>query len=583
MKPNPSFDIPRFGRQFFDSAEPSSHIGDGALGGKASGLVRLHTRILEPYSADEFPDIDLMVPKLTVLTTELFDIFMEQNGLYSIAVSGEPDDRIAHAFQRAEMPAEFIGDLRALAQQVHQPLAIRSSSLLEDDLAHPFAGVYATKMIPNNQASIDTRFAKLIEAIKFVWASTFFGAARTYLAEVGRDEHDEKMAVVIQEVVGERHDDRFYPTLSGVARSFNYYPTGHARPDDGVVNLALGLGKTIVDGGLSWTYSPAYPKSPPPFAGPWEILKNTQTKFWAVHMGRPPLPDPIRETEYMLQHELSEALSDDTLRHLVSSYDRQSDRLYPGQSFEGPYALSFEPLLSLGVAPLNDLVRRVLQLATENLEAPVEIEFAATLGRKKATPARFGLLQVRPMMVSNEKVEITPGELEGPKVLLASSKAMGNGRRDDISDVIYVKPESFQANATRQIAKEVGQLNRSLMDSGRHYLLIGFGRWGSSDPWLGIPVVWGQITGARVIVEATRPQMNPDLSQGSHFFHNLISFRVLYLSLQHQHRNPIDWAWLESQETLGETTFVKHVRTAHPLLIRADGRSGRGVVEHHVR
>lgn len=576
----PSFDIPRFGRRFFDSDEPSSRIGDGALGGKASGLVRLHARILEPYQAEEFPEIELNVPKLTVLTTDLFDTFMEQNDLYPIALSGEPDDRIAHAFQRGEMPAEFIGDLRALAQQVHQPLAMRSSSLLEDDLAHPFAGVYATKMIPNNQAAIDKRFKHLVEAIKFVWASTFFEGARTYLAEVGRDERDEKMAVVVQEIVGERYGDRFYPTLSGVARSYNYYPTGHAQPEDGVVNLALGLGKTIVDGGLSWTYSPAYPKSPPPFAGPWEALKNTQTQFWSVHMGQPPMPDPIRETEYMNQHDLDAARSDDTLRHLVSSYDRQSDRLYPGQALEGPYVLDFAPLLTLGEAPINDLVRRVLDLATKDLETPVELEFAANLGRKKATPARFGLLQVRPMMVSDEEVDLSSDELEGPKVLLSSSRAMGNGRRDDLCDIVYVKPDSFQANATRQIAKEVGQLNRALMESGRHYILIGFGRWGSSDTWLGIPVEWGQITGARVIVEATQPQMNPDLSQGSHFFHNLISFRVLYLSVQHQHRNPIDWEWLGKQQTIASTKYVEHVRTDRPLTVRADGRSRRGVIEH---
>lgn len=581
MKTGSSLSIPPFDRRFFDSEASSSRIGDGSLGGKASGLVRLHSEILSSYSADEFPDIDVTVPKQVVLTTELFDAFMERNDLFPIALSGEPDDRIAHAFQRGEMPAEFIGDLRALAQQVHQPLAVRSSSLLEDDLAHPFAGVYATKMIPNNQPSTDMRIAKLVEAIKFVWASTYFEAARTYLTEVGGSERDEKMAVVIQEVVGERYRDRFYPTMSGVGRSYNYYPTGYARPEDGVVNLALGLGKTIVDGGLCWTYSPAYPKSPPPYAGPREILKNTQTRFWAVHMGQPPLPDPILETEYLNQHELSEAVSDDTLRHLVSSYDQQSDQLYPGQAGQGPYVLDFAPLLSLGVAPINALVQRIVQLATERLQLPVEIEFAATLDAKKATPARLLLLQVRPMMVSDEEVELPPEALEGPNVLLASSKAMGNGVRDDLRDVIYVKPQSFRAAETRKIAAEIGQLNRSLMEDGSQYVLIGFGRWGSSDPWLGIPVQWGQITGARVIVETTMPQMNPDLSQGSHFFHNLISFRVLYFSVQDQQQAPIDWAWLEAQETRGETTYVKHIRTAHPLLIRADGRSRRGVVEHN--
>ena len=580
MKPTPSRDLPLFRRQSQSSGERITRIGQGAVGGKASGLLRVHRGILPRFSAEEFPQVEVNIPTLTVVTTEVFDAFMARNGFDLEALSREPDDRIAHAFQRAEMPAEFIGDLRDLAAQSRAPLAVRSSSLLEDDLEHPFAGVYATKMIPNNQPALDLRFRRLIEAIKFVYASTFFRAARSYLAEVGREGADEKMAVIIQEVVGQRLGDRYYPTLSGVARSYNYYPTGHAQPEDGVVNLALGLGKTIVDGGLCWTYSPAYPKSPPPFAGTRELLQNTQTRFWTVHIGAPPLPDPIRETEYLRHQELSASVEDDTLRHLVSSYDPSSDRVYPGQAAQGPFVLDFAPLLSLRVIPLNDLVVRLLGHAREELETPVEIEFALNLDRKKGVPARFGFLQVRPMMVSDEEVEVSSEDLTGPKVLLASTRAMGNGERGNLCDVVYLKPKAFDAKATRQIAKEVAELNQGLVDDRRAYLLIGFGRWGSSDPWLGVPVEWGQITGARVIVEATLPEMNPDLSQGSHFFHNMISFKVLYFSVPHQRGGPIDWSWLERQQIVAETPFVKHVRTASPLTVRADGRRRRGVVYH---
>ncbi len=503
---------------------------------------------------------------------------MERNQLTALARSGEPDERIAHAFMQAKMPAEYIGDLRALAKQVSAPLALRSSSLLEDDLLHPFAGVYGTKMIPNNQPDVDTRFKRLIEAIKWVWASTFFAAARSYLKAVGRVEDDEKMAVIVQEVVGQRRGERFYPTLSGVARSYNYYPTGHVRPDDGVVSLALGLGKTIVDGAFCWTYSPAYPKSPPPFAGTTGLLRNTQTKFWAVHMGRPPMPDPIRETEYLTEHELDVAAADNTLRHLVGTYDPGSDRVYPGQAKKGPYVVNFSPILELGVAPLNALIQRLLHHASDELKAPVEIEFAVNLDPKAATPARVGFLQVRPMMVTDEVSEVTTEELEAPAVVIASTNVMGNGVRRGLRDIVYVKPDVFQAKATRQIAREVAQFNATLVSDNRGYVLLGFGRWGSSDSWLGVPVEWGQISGARVIVEATLPQMNPDLSQGSHFFHNLISFEVLYLAVPSQRRHPIDWAWLDSQEVLGETQYVRHVRTEAPMLIRTDGRSRRGVV-----
>jgi len=286
-----SSDVPRFDREFFGAVNTFTRIGDGALGGKASGLLRVREEILSKLEPEVFPYIEISVPTAAVLTTDVYESFIERNHLESVASSGLPDDRIAHAFQQAELPAEHVGDLRGLIASVHTPLAVRSSSLLEDDLAHPFAGVYGTKMIPNNEIEEDARFTRLDEAIKFVYATTFFSESRAYLASIGRSLDKEKMAVIIQEVVGQRSDDRFYPCVSGVARSHNYYPTGHAKASDGVVTLALGLGKTIVDGGLSWSFSPAFPKAPPPFNDLGDLLKNTQTKFWAVHMGDPPPHD----------------------------------------------------------------------------------------------------------------------------------------------------------------------------------------------------------------------------------------------------------------------------------------------------
>ncbi len=573
--------VPRFDREFFGARDTFTRIGGGALGGKASGLLRVREDILSRLAQDEFPYIEVSVPTATVLTTELFDAFVTRNRLEHLATSELPDDRIAHAVQQAQLPAEHVGDLRGLISQVHTPLAVRSSSLLEDDLDHPFAGVYGTKMIPNNEIEEDARFTRLDEAIKFVYATTFFAESRGYLASIGRPPGEEKMAVIVQEVIGQRSNDRFYPCVSGVARSHNYYPTGHARPEDGVVTLALGLGKTIVDGGLCWSYSPAYPKAPPPFNDLGELLKNTQTRFWAVNMGDPPPHDPIRETEYLVQPGLAEAEDDGALRYLVSTYDSGSDRLNPGLDARGPRALTFAPLLGSRLMPFNDVINSLLELSREALGGPVEIEFAINLDRRDALPARVGFLQVRPMMVGSERIELDDSDLHTDNVLVASDNVLGNGRRSDLEDVVFIRPDRFEPSETPVIAKELELINRGLVAEGRRYLLIGFGRWGTSDPWLGIPVAWGQISGARVIVEATLPDVQPDLSQGSHFFHNLLSFHVLYISVEHHGPYRIDWQWLERQQVVHSTDHLTHVRLSKPLEVLVDGADGRGVIRRH--
>jgi hypothetical protein len=572
--------VAKFNREFFDAQEEMTYIGAGEFGGKATGLAFIHDTLAGSIDAAEFPDVTVSIPRLTVLTTEVFDTFMERNELWETALSDLHDDRIAHAFQKAEFPTEYIGDLMALIAKVHQPLAVRSSSLLEDAMYHPFAGVYATKMIPNNQPDVETRFRKLVEAVKFVWASTFFGEAKAYIARVGQKIENEKMAVIIQEVVGSRFGERFYPHFSGVARSFNFYPMGRAKPEDGVVDLALGLGKTIVDGGLCWTYSPSFPKAAPPYASARDLVDHTQNLFWSVNMGKPPAYDPIHETEYLIQPSLSNAEEDGTLTHLASTYDVGSDRLVPGMHVAGPRVLNFSPLLNYNVIPLNNLLKKLLKACETTVGAPVEIEFAVTLGMERALPARLGFLQVRPMVVSNETVEVGEEMMHGAKVAAASNKVLGNGVVEDVSDVVYVRPETFEARHTPQILNEIAEINQRLTAEHRPYLLIGFGRWGSSDPWLGIPVVWSQISGARVIVEATLPDMNVDLSQGSHFFHNLTSFQVCYFAVRHDGPYHIDWDWLNAQEKVFETEHVRHVRAASPLRIAVDGRSGRGVITH---
>ncbi|MEW5844001.1 MAG: PEP/pyruvate-binding domain-containing protein [Bacteroidota bacterium] len=569
---------PRFDRKFLESGEVITSIGDGSLGGKASGLALIKKTLQEKISSNEFPDVIINIPRMVVIRTDVFDAFMSRNNLYEIAYSDEPDEHIAMAFINASLPTEILGDLRSLVENIHVPLAVRSSSMLEDAKHEPFAGIYATKMIPNNHPDPDQKFIVLREAIKFVYASTFFKAAKDYFKVSSHSIQDEKMAVIIQEVVGQQYYDRFYPNFSGVARSFNYYPAGRSKPEHGVVNLALGLGKTIVDGGLVWSYSPLSPKSGPPFGDPYDMMKNTQTTFWAVNMNPVSEYTPAKETEYMNHLSLTEADYDSTMKNIASTYDVSSQRIVLGIGVDGPRVLNFAPLLGMNEFRFNDLVKKLLKVCEEALSSPIEIEFAVSV-LKNEGKIRFGFLQVRPMVVPDESIELEEKELFGGDVLLASDRAMGNGIVENILDVVFVMPETFDKKNTLKIAEEVDAINRKLVSENTKYVLIGFGRWGSSDPWLGIPVEWSQIAGAKVIVESTLFGINVELSQGSHFFHNLTSFKVNYFSITFDGQFKIDWKWLDNQKVISETEFVKHVKLEKPLQIKVDGRKSRGVIK----
>ena len=570
--------LPEFDRKFFESDSVISRIGNGAIGGKASGLAFIKDALHGHIGKDGFEGITVDIPRMVVLTTVLFDRFMQHNDLYETALSGKPDDYIAHAFNRGELPPDIVGDLRGLIESVHTPLAIRSSSLLEDSLYEPFAGIYGTKMIPNNQPDADTRFRRFIEAIKFVYASTFFKSARDYHRFTGHATEEEKMAVIVQEVVGLRHYERYYPNISGVVRSFNFYPMGRSAPEEGVVDLALGLGKTIVDGGLCWSYSPAHPRVNPPVSSARELIKKTQSRFWAVNMGKPPEYDPLKETEYMVQGNLSEAEYDGTLRLAASTYRPADDRVVMGLGSSGPRILTFAPVLLGEIVKLNDLIKKLMKLCEEAVGSAVEIEFAVTHETQPEEQVRFGFLQVRPMVVSNAQIDISESEMSGDRVLAASDRALGNGERTNISDIVYVRPDKFDTSQTRRIATELDKINQALVEEKKSYLLIGFGRWGSSDPWLGIPVEWSQVSGASVMVEATTPEMNVELSQGAHFFHNLTAFEIFYFAINHAGPFRINWGWLDRQNIVHEAEYVRHVSLTKPLRIKVDGRKGRGVI-----
>jgi hypothetical protein len=571
--PERRVDLPPFGRRFFGAPERFTRIGSGPVGGKAAGLLFMRDVLASLPSAGR---VATDIPTLTVVATDVFDQFMRQNALETVAASGDSDDRIALAFQKASLPAEIVGDLRALVSYEHAPLAIRSSSLLEDALTEPFAGVYATKMIPNNQPDADTRFRRLVEAVKFVYASTFFADAKAYRRALGHGDLDDGMAVIVQEVVGREHGGRFYPDVAGVARSFGFYRAARARPEEGVVALALGLGRSIVDDGVGWSYSPARPAAPMPAASPRALADMTQRAFWAVNTGTPPPHDPIRETEYLLHEGLDTAAFDGTLRFVASTYDPARDRLVPGDRGSGLRILDFAPLLVLREWPINDAIGALLHACERATGAPVEIEFAITLDAA-AGLARVGFLQVRPMLVSASRIDVTDDDLASPDAVVASETVMGNGSVDAIHDIVYVRPDRFEARHSPRAAADIARFNTALAAEKRPYVLIGFGRWGSSDPWLGLQLGWPQISGACAIVEATLPTWQVELSQGSHFFHNIASQGVGYFSVSGSSAR-IDWAWLDAQPAVAETDLVRHVRTAAPVTVRVDGRTGRGVV-----
>jgi hypothetical protein len=579
---NGAIHLPFFDRKFWDGRFRFTQIGTGAIGGKANGLVTIKdllSRHLARWTRD--PNVEISVPTLAVIATDFFDEFLRLNKLLDLPLSEMRDERIAMAFQQTDLPVRMLGDLRALSEQIKSPLAIRSSSLLEDKIGQPFAGVYATKMIPNNQFDTDSRFHKLTQAIKYVYASTYFREARDYVRSIGGDPSAEKMAVIIQEIVGQRHDSRFYPEVSGVARSYNYYAAGNARPDEGAVSLALGLGKTIVDGGTVWTYSPAHPRISPPFGSIDELMNGTQNQFWALNMGTPASYDPVSESEYLVACSLGDAERDEVLGLVASTFDVEGDRMTPGVNVKGPRVLDFAPMLVLEQVPLNQIIQDLLLTAENVFDEKVEIELALTVSRQfgEAIKIRVGLLQVRPIVVSRTEIVVTEEDFHDPATVLASDQVLGNGIIENIRDVIYVDPETFKPSATPSIADEIGDLNAGLCEENRRYLLIGFGRWGSSHPSLGIPVDWSRISQARAIVESTLPNMNVELSQGSHFFHNLSSFHASYFMLRHDGPFKVDWQWLAAQQLIKKTSHVRHVRLAKALEIRVDGRSGRGVIK----
>lgn len=592
--------LPSFNRAFLSGEQLYSRIGNGGYGGKASGLIKTVESLQRHMPDGEYKGIKVWVPRFTVITTELFDRFISSNNINIKELSEMPDSNIVRHFLNASLSPVLSGILRDIAAEMHTPLAVRSSSMLEDSKLSPFAGVYGTKMIPNNHHSLDHRHKQLIEAVKFIYATTFFEESRHYLLSISlnrnqdlKTENDlqnkneatmknigslqEKMAVIIQEIAGCRHENAFYPEVSGVLRSHNYYPFGRAKPEDGVATLAFGLGRTIVQGEAAWNYSPRWPKVPPPYSNNSELMKITQSHFWAVNMDCHTTYNSLKETEYMMHLSVSEAEKHSTLERVASTYDASSDRKIPGVNASGPRIIDFAPMLQLGWPPLNETLKKLKNIMEESSSGAIEMEFALSFSRDNPD-GKFAVLQVRDANTTDDSAEIDLNQYDRSKTLIYSSQVLGHGEIKGVEDIIVVDRHKFDLADSEQIALELGRLNHKFLQTGKRYILIGYGRWGSSDHWLGIPVNWSQISRSAMIVEAALPDMHIDRSQGAHFFHNLMSQGIMYFNLDHTSEGSINWEILDELETIEKTEHVNHLIMPQGVKILADGQSHSGLV-----
>ena len=568
----------RFDRTTFGNESDFAVIGEGGIGGKAAGLRQIREEILPRFDAGDLDGVTVEVPRVVVIATGVFSDFLDRNRLWDVALSGSPDTEIARAFQNGELPPDVREDLHHLLAVMRAPLVVRPSSFLEDAEERAFAGIFTSTLLPNTEGDDQARYRRLSGALKLAWASTFSAGAMTSRRAAGLADDAEKMAVVVQEVFGERHDGRFYPTISAVARSYNHYPVPGNKREDGVVSLALGLGKTISDGDHVWSYSPYRPTAPPPYKSTGDLLKYTQNTFWAINVGDPPPPDPLRETACLVRSGLKDAEDDGTLKFLASTYDAESDRLRSGLEGRAPRALTFAPLLESRSIEFTPVLERLLELSCNVVNGEAEIEIAATLDPDHGMPLRFALVQLRPMLTPSERSPVEEDDLAAGDIVVASDNCLGQGSRDDLTDVVYLRPQYFDRGLTRMMASELDAVNRGLVEEGRHGIFIGLGRWGTTDERFGVPVKWAQISAARVIVEATLPDAPTSLSHGTHFFHRLLSNQVLYMSVAPGGKGSIDYDWLDEQEAIWESRHVRHVRVEKPLAVRIDCATRLGLI-----
>jgi hypothetical protein len=552
-------------------------LAGGSLGGKGRGLAFINTLIYSFELGRLLPGINIKTPVTAIIGTDEFDMFMERNHLWERVKEERDFNVLQKLFLEGSLSYTLEKELRIFIRLINKPLAVRSSSLFEDSMSQPFSGIFGTYLLPNNNQDPEIRFRQLSEAIKLVFASIYSKNARTYFEAINYKVEQEKMAVVIQSVVGRRFENAFYPHISGTAQSFNFYPVAHMTPQDGFAVIAVGLGHYVVEGESAFRFSPAYPSLD--IVSHRDLYKSSQVRFYAVDMAKQDLNLLEGESAGLISLAISQAEQHGTLQHSASVLNADNDTITPGLDAAGPRVVNFADILKYDYIPLASTLGVVLDVVTEAFGTPVEIEFAVDLTKDETGKASFYLLQIKPLVGSGAGYSISPESIYTEELLLVTKKSMGNGVIDDITDLIYVEPDKFNNMLTNEMAKEIEGMNEKMLSQHRQYVLIGPGRWGTKDRFLGIPVVWPQISNAKIIVEVSFPNYNLDASLGSHFFHNVTSMNVGYFSVNHGFNDgTIIWERLKKQKVISKGKFFKHIRFEKPLLIRMDGKKGIAVI-----
>jgi CheY-like chemotaxis protein len=568
--------VAEFKRDTFDPTNSFAQMGQGSMGGKARGLSFVRHLINRHELWNSVPGVRITIPPAVMLNTGVFDDFMELNGLEEIAIS-EPDDTVILArFLDGEFPPQYLDNLKAIVQLMDYPLAVRSSSLLEDSQYQPFAGIYRTCMLPNSNHDPEIRLEYLLRAIKMTYASTYSREAKAYIDSTPYRLEEEKMGVIIQKLVGQRHGDRFYPSMAGVARSWNFYPSGPMQAADGVANVVLGLGRMVVDGGSSLRFCPRYPQHHSQFGTMRDYLDYSQKVYYGLDLGH--TGDGVVDDNNLPSWRVADAEKEGTLGPVASVFSPENQAVYDGLSRPGVRLVTFAPVLKHGLFPLPQVLDKVLTLGTRGMSRPVEIEFTAQLAVEGEELPEFSVVQMRPLVLTREVEEIRLDQIPEPTRVCYSTKVLGAGNLE-LVDIVCVNYGSYERRRSKEAALEVGRLNLRLKQLKRRYLLIGVGRWGSSDPWLGIPVTWDQINGASVIIESGFKDFIVTPSQGSHFFQNLSSLGIGYFTVNPDEGDGmLDWAFLSDTPAEEEGELFRHLHFATPFTIRMDGRRGCGVV-----
>ncbi len=568
-----------FRSELFDGEEGIVQIGGGSLGGKGRGLAFASRLLDEVRLSERFPDVHITVPAAVVLGTGVFDEFLDGNDLRTFALQSEDERETLSRILAAPLPGDVVKALRRVVSVFRTPIAVRSSSLLEDSPQQPLAGIYGTWILPNDSRDADHRLEQLVDAVKRVYATTFGRRARAFLQATPYRLEEEAMAVIVQRVVGARHGDRFYPHLSGVARSHNFYPTPPARPEDGIAAVALGLGKTVAEGEPCLRFAPPHPGHIIDHGSVEGVLQSSQREFWGLHLGEEPPPEGWRVDGPLVRYSLKAAEEDGVLRAVASTYSAENHAVYDGIGRSGVRLVTLAPVLKHGVFPLADIIRELLILGMAGTRLPVEIEFAATLPGAGREEAELGFLQLRPLAHVQEDADVDLSSVDPARIFCESPATMGHGRIDTLTDWVVVDRNEFERARSAECAEAVARINARLAAEGRVYGLIGVGRWGSNEPWLGIPVAWEDISGARVIVEAGFKDFRVSPSQGTHLYQNLVSLGVAYFTVNADAgEGHVDWGWLAGCPEVERRGPVRHIRFERPVVAILNGRERRGVL-----